>query len=637
MEGEIKNSNNPQTSQKSKFSPVRGVATPSERLVTCNVIVKFSFVCLFFLVGGLSPTSAADLPIPEGGAELLRIPAMPSISVPVEVGSARMMEVKGAPDNPVLRAELTALPKVPWRAYAYLPLGESIMKGDACLLTFHMRAPAEGGVPVKAIIGANVQLNPSTQKTLEHRFRPGPNWEEVRLPFRAEFDIPQGRGIVNLVLGFGAQTVEICGLSLLNYGQSFDFTKLPRAPRETYEGREPNAAWRKAAEERIEQHRKSELKITVVDENGRPVPNAEVRVELKRHAFGFGSAVTANGIFDLSSDARKYQQIVDENFSRVVLENDLKYMNFTGLADEKKRRAHHLRVMEALGWLRAKDLPVRGHFLAWCYTQPWNEALYKARDLAGLRAQIYTHMDSVFEATGGRMAEWDAINHPIAFDQNLSDLAGGPFIYAEIMTEARKRTKLPLFINEDLLFDRSRQDRYYEVVKDLIARDAKPDGIGNMAHFRSDNLPGISDWLSMSDRFAALVPNLAVTEYDLETDDDALHADYLRDLLTATFSHPAYSQFIMWGFWEGAHWRPRAALWRKDWSEKPGAKVWRELVKGRWHSRAEGKADLDGNHGFRAFHGLYEVTAISGDRRATLKVILPKGGAQCKVMLEGRK
>ena len=45
----------------------------------------------------------------------------------------------------------------------------------------------------------------------------------------------------------------------------------------------------------------------------------------------------------------------------------------------------------------------------------------------------------------------------------------------------------------------------------------------------------------------------------------------------ACFSHEAYTGFVMWGFWEGAHWKPETALWRKDWTEKPAAKIWKVL------------------------------------------------------------
>ncbi len=574
---------------------------------------------------------AADPPLPEGGNALLTNTTKAQFSIPPEVGGVTSLTIADAPANPVIRAEVNAPPTVPWKAFVAYPLGSAIMKGDVCLLGFQMRALSRDGASARGSIGVNVQLNPSHEKTAEQQYKPTAVWQKVRLPFRSEFAIPQGSGVINLVFGSEKQTVELCDLQLTNYGPQADLTKLPRVPGETYEGREANAPWRKIAAANIEKHRKSELRVVVVDASGKPVPNAQVRVNLKRHAFGFGSAVTADQILNWKTGGDKYRAMVEENFSRVVLENDLKTPNWMK-ADETERAAHRTRTMETLGWLRGKEIPVRGHFLAWCYTQPWNESYFKAKDVPGIKRQIYDHMDSVLKETGYRLIEWDVINHPVAFGNNIADLAG-PQVYAEILKEARKRTGLGLWVNEDLFDSRWRQDRYFEVVKRMIDDGAAPDGIGNMAHFRGANLTGIPDWLDMSDRFATLVPNLAVTEYDLETENDALQADYLRDLLTATFSHPAYTQFIMWGFWEGKHWRPQAALWRKDWSEKPSGKAWRELVKEKWHTRAEGRADGKGNYRIRGFHGAYEITVNSNGIFKTVNATLAKEGSEIRVAL----
>jgi endo-1,4-beta-xylanase len=32
------------------------------------------------------------------------------------------------------------------------------------------------------------------------------------------------------------------------------------------------------------------------------------------------------------------------------------------------------------------------------------------------------------------------------------------------------------------------------------------------------------------------------------------------------FAHPSVEGILMWGFWQGKHWRPNAFLWKKDWT-----------------------------------------------------------------------
>jgi endo-1,4-beta-xylanase len=57
----------------------------------------------------------------------------------------------------------------------------------------------------------------------------------------------------------------------------------------------------------------------------------------------------------------------------------------------------------------------------------------------------------------------------------------------------------------------------------------------------------------------------------------------------------------MWGFWEGRHWKPRAALWRRDWSVKPNCQAWLDLVHDCWWTKADGRTDAAGSYQTRGF------------------------------------
>ncbi len=74
----------------------------------------------------------------------------------------------------------------------------------------------------------------------------------------------------------------------------------------------------------------------------------------------------------------------------------------------------------------------------------------------------------------------------------------------------------------------------------------------------------------------------------MNTDDEALQADYTRDFLILAFSHPAVVGVQVWGFWEKTHWRPRAAMYRADWTEKPNGRAYRSLVLDQWRTRSDG-------------------------------------------------
>ena len=114
----------------------------------------------------------------------------------------------------------------------------------------------------------------------------------------------------------------------------------------------------------------------------------------------------------------------------------------------------------------------------------------------------------------------------------------------------------------------------------------------------------------------------------MDTADEDLQKRYMRDFMTAAFSHPAVNEIIQWGFWEGKHWLPNAALYRKDWTIKPNGQAWLDLVKRDWWTNADGATGADGSYRTRGFYGDYEITVTGADGvRRTVLARLEKGKA----------
>ncbi len=121
------------------------------------------------------------------------------------------------------------------------------------------------------------------------------------------------------------QTLEIGGIELRKFAPGTDVKSLPRTL-VTYAGREMDAAWRKAAAERIDKIRKAPLVVTVVDASGKPVTHADVHVRMTRHAFVFGSCYSPSLILDNASpDAEKYRRTFLELFNTGVDEYAMKW------------------------------------------------------------------------------------------------------------------------------------------------------------------------------------------------------------------------------------------------------------------------------------------------------------------------
>lgn len=550
------------------------------------------------------PLHASLEPPPSGGTDLVGSQ---------EKATAAGGKNGGAVKTPVTGQEFTeamritvaaATPDQPWSAYITAPFtAGSVKKGDRLLVTYMARC-IEGGTG-HAVAKIQRSTPPYVQLGLTEAAKLGPAWERINQPLIASTDAPDGTGEVTLFLGEQVQTVEVAGIRVLNYGPDFDLSKLPRQ-KVSYQGREPDAPWREAALGRIEKLRMAGYSARLVGADGRPLAHTPVTVDLDRHEFGFGTCVTRGMLTKDGPDGERYRDIVRRTCSRVVFENDLKPDSFPH--DEKGRAE----LNKSLEWLESNGIAVRGHYLIQEAVDGWTRA--RLGDPAQLRQ---TYMDSIRERInfiGGRVTEWDVINHPIAWEgAEMLGQKGPPLdtLGMEVFREARRLTKLPLCINEDQLFrPGNQQEKTFELLQKLKRDGVRVDGLGNQAHFNSSFMPSPEELLRVTSRFAAVVPKQVVTEFDIATNgDEQLAADYLRDCLIACFSHQAYDGFLIWGFWEKSHWIPEAALWRKDWTVKPTGAAWEEWTTKRFHTRVTLTTDAQGGISWRGFKGTYRLTA----------------------------
>ena len=210
----------------------------------------------------------------------------------------------------------------------------------------------------------------------------------------------------------------------------------------------------------------------------------------------------------------------------------------------------------------------------------------------------------------------------------------GEEIYAEWFKQAANvDPDAKLYINEYSVIsssglDLSIQERYQEIIELIETNGGRIDGIGVQGHFGLPLTPPEVVY-EVLEQFAATGKELSITEYDAAGVPEDLAADYMRDLLTIAFSHPSMTSFLMWGFWDGAHWKDDAPIFRQDWSLKPSGQAFFDLVFDAWWTNELQATNAAGELTIRAFHGAYEVTAtFEGTEVSTTMDILPGEGAE---------
>ncbi len=471
-----------------------------------------------------------------------------------------------------------------------------IAAGDVIRFRAWMRSPAKTKIGVMF-----EQASPPNTKYLASVVIPPAQWREYSFAGKAGQAHGAGEAQVALFMGYGAGNVELANIRLENLGQ-VDLSKIPQTI--DYYGAAPNTnEWRKAALARIEKMRKGDLIVRVVDRNGRPVRNAKVTVEQTRHAFKFGTAAPAARLVGTNADDRRYQATVRRLFNTVTFENDLKW--------NALENQNYAQVDQAIDWMHENDIEVRGHNLVWG-AERWLPSGLWAKSDAEVRTLLERRVRDTASRFAGKLYLWDVVNEAVT-EHSLWDRLGWQ-TFSDVFKWARESDPKVLLAYNDYNITEENEAGPGHRLKakeriDLLVKSGAPfDVIGIQAHVGVPMTP-MKRVLEILDEMGAYGKRLEITEYDLGVTDDQVSAQHMADFLTACFSHPKMDAFIMWGFWEGSHWRAAqgGAMIRKDWSWRPAAKVWEDLTKRQWWTRAEKMTDASGSVKLRGFKGKYQI------------------------------
>ena len=527
----------------------------------------------------------------------------------------------------LVRVEVLKADAKPYVVTVKSPFFPAIKKGDTLQVSFQIRCLSSKASDERGTFKGYIQVDKGAWEgigDLGGTLLVGSAWQTFYISGKAAKDFAEGT--VNFVLHLASvvQTLEIRALTGLNRGDA-PLTVVPENPM-SYPGREADAAWRKEAAERIEKHRKGTLTLQVVDSKGRPLPGAEISLQLKRHTYAFGSFTDAKPA-QTDADAERYRKTMQQMFNRVTIPW---YWADWG-TESPTERPNYERIA---AWARDAGFEIKAHCLIYPHYLP--ESVKKLSPAARRTAILAQAVRGIKDTAKYNVAVWDVLNE-LRNDPELEKEFGAAF-YAEIFQTARQADpKARLYINEFGVeavgagYD-ANLALYEKQIVGHLANKAPLDGIAIQAHFGLDAPGPESVWKAL-DRLGRFKLPIEIAEFDVATRDDASQADYLRDFVTACFAHPATSGVTLWGFWEGSMWRPEAALIRKDWTPRPAALAWNKL-QATWTTKASGRTDKSGVFSGRGFYGRYEVTIRhAGLTRVISFTLIPKNTSVVKIKL----
>jgi len=366
--------------------------------------------------------------------------------------------------------------------------------------------------------------------------------------------------------------------------------------------------WKADANDRIEQIRKRDAQITVVDGLGYPVSDVDLQINQIKHRFAFGSAIS-----QYQMDNTDYLNFFKDHFEWAVMENASKwYSNEQSQGDVNYANADII-----YNWCQANGIIMRGHCVYWCvdtYVQDWIKAL----DTAGLQAAVESRMNSAVNHFKGKFVHWD-INNEMLHGSYFQDRLG-PSIRSWMFQAAHAiDPNCLLFVNEYNVVSGSETDAYKAQIHGLIDDGAPVHGIGAQCHMWGSSVEPLAVY-SRLESLAELGLPIWCSEYDFAAADENVRADGLERFYRTAFSHPAVEGILMWGFWQNSHWRDDCHIVNTNWSLNQ-AGIRYEALMDEWTTNDANTTDLSGNVNFRGFHGTYEIILTPTYGAPTIRTI----------------
>ena len=530
------------------------------------------------------------------------------------------VSVSDMPFHTAMRYETTVEPELSYSTQTVMHVQEPIEAGDLFLVTFWARGIASDSADGRAVLEVVHEDNVEYNKILNQEvyLEPDGVWRRYYLSYEADRDIRADGSQINLRVGYEPQIFEIAEVVAYDYSD-LDVTMddLPTLTA-TYAGREADAPWRAQAWERIEAYRKADFEIAVVGEGAAPISGADISVRMVRNAFDFGTAVNRSGALGNDDNSRLTLKNLKRFFNSAVPESELKRPVF---ADEPEVSKASVNKLLSCG------VDVRGHTMVWDRPDklPDTFATYITADPKRMELETLEHIRKIGTMFSGYLDDWDVANE-IMQNHYMRDVLGDETLVKWYQTARQADPHAVLYLNENTVgsaYD-TQARRFAELVKRLQDMGAPIEGIGLQGHYANPFHP--EQIVELADKLSPLVRELKITEYDFDTEDEALQADFTRDILLAVYSHPAFTGFYMWGMYDGQHWLKNSAMFREDWTLKPSGAAYIDMAYRQFWTDEKTQTGADGTAQVRGFTGEYIITVNYEGRQYQQRAELERSG-----------
>ena len=390
-------------------------------------------------------------------------------------------------------------------------------------------------------------------------------------------------------------------------------------------------------------HRKSACTLTLLDQQGNPMPGRKVHARLTKHEFKFGCNIFwASGMFDskLPPERREHLQRMWDSWSALFNFGTLPF--YQGQYEPKEGVTREAAILKTAKFLDEHGIALKGHPLCWhTVSAKW---LMEKSDEEVLENQLYRIRREV-GAFKDYIHMWDVINEVVimpiftaeenAITRLCAKIGRVPLVKAVFDMARQTDPNATLLLN-----DFNTSEKYKELITDCLEAGVDIDVIGIQSH-QHQGFWGLEKLHEVLARFETFGKPMHFTENTFVSGDlmpphivdlndwkvpewpttpegeDRQARDFLA-MIDELFAHPQVEAFTNWDFCDGAWLGAPAGLVRLDGSHKPSYDAMKQRIWQDWCTDVTLMTDEKGQCILEGFRGEYQLSVDGSEAAFTL-------------------
>jgi GH35 family endo-1,4-beta-xylanase len=374
-----------------------------------------------------------------------------------------------------------------------------------------------------------------------------------------------------------------------------------------------------ATQAAIENYRKADSTIRVVDAAGRAMPGVKVSVEQTAHEFLFGCNIY--GFDRLPNEAQNtaYKKRFADLFNYATVGFYWRWF------ETQRGKPNYQYTDKVVAWCRDHGIRMKGHPLLWgdeAGVPPWSQG-QPSPEIQRQRVQ------DIIGRYQGKIEFWEVVNEPSHLAKPIID---------EPYRWARQADPRACLIVNDYYVLADGGPAFFKLLTTAKENGVPFDGIGIQAHEPHTMRFPLDRVQEILDQYATLGKGLNITEFTPTSAgqkitgshkegvwDEAAQADYAVKFYRVCFAHPAMRVITWWDLSDQGSWQPGGGMLRADMSPKPVYEQLKRLIHEEWKTELHATTDNDGRFSFRGFCGKYRLVLEVHGRKLVHDLQVTKG------------